>query len=146
MIRRDPSEVDLKEMEIEARYIDETEVHAEKRIPRDKGHTTIYEMPSNRTYLIKCSSGELFEFSDGTSSENKRKVEVFIVLWLRTGGFRIGNNETMIPAQVAALGKPSMAAYLDVTQEIDRERIAELLYVSKGTVDQYVSKVRREHR
>lgn len=146
MIEKDSSEVDWDKMELERVYIDDTELHAEKRIPRETQHTTVYEKPPNRTYLLKCSSGAIFEFGDGTASENERNMEIFIILWLRTGGFRIGDDETMVPAQVAALGKPSIAAYLDVTQEIDRNRIAELLRITKGTVDQYVSKVRREHR
>ena len=146
MIHKEPSDVNWDEMEIEYVYIDDTEVHAERRIPRETEHTTFYDEPTNRTYLIKCPSGEIFEFSNRTSSENERKADIFAVLWLRTGGFRVGDNQTMIPAQVAALGKPSMAAYLDVTQEIDRDRIGELLRISKGTVEQYISKVRRGHR
>lgn len=146
MIRRDPSDIDWEKMEIENVYIDETEVYGEKRIPQQHGQTTIYKKPSNRTYLVKCSSDKIFEFSEGTTSKNKKQVDTFIVLWLRTGGFRISDEETMVPAQVAALGKPSVAAYLDVTQRIDRKKIADLLFISKGTVEQYVSKVRREHR
>ncbi|SNR38371.1 hypothetical protein [Halorubrum vacuolatum] len=146
MIRREPSEVHWDELEIEHVYIDDTEVYGEKRIPRETEHTTFYDEPTNRTYVIKCNSGEIFEFSGGTASENERRADVFMTLWLRTGGFKIGDNQTMVPAQIAALGKPSIAAYLDVTQELDRNRIGELLRISKGTVEQYISKVRRGHR
>lgn len=136
---------------LEDEFLDGTELRAEPLMTREPpGWPTVggrsARTPPNRTYWVKTDGGKVFEFGDGSAAENSNKARAMAVLWYRSGGFEIGRDESMVPVKVAALGKPAIATYLGVTQPIDRDEIAELLNISKGTVEQYVSKVRRGHR
>ena len=105
-----------------------------------------YRVPSDRTYWVKTSENIVFEFGEGSRSENKNKAGAMAILWYRSGGFEMSESPSMIPVEIAAMGKPAMAAYLDVVHSTNREKIGEMLEISKGTVEQYISKVRRGHR
>lgn len=138
------------ENEVRQEFDDGTVIRAEPWIRREAPKTTrtiaYLRRPPNRTYWVKTSDDKVFEFSEQSGSINKNKAGAIAVLWYRSGGFKITDDCSLVPVKIAALGKPAIASYLDVTQNINREEIAELLNVSKGTVEQYVSKVRRGHR
>lgn len=142
---------DWEEKNLEHELEDGTELRTEPFIkvrepPEWSAKSGIYRRPPNRTYWVKTDGGKVFEFANGSAAENRNKAGAMAVIWSRSGGFEIGGDESMVPVKIAAMGKPAIATYLDVTQKIDREKIGDLLNVSKGTVEQYVSKVRRGHR
>lgn len=138
------------EKDVIQRFGDGTEIRREPWIRREAPETSFaiayLQRPPNRAYWVKTPSEKVFTFHNESGTKNRNKAGAMAVLWYRSGGFEIGDDESMIPVEIAAMGKPAIATYLDVTQNIEREIIAELLDISKGTVEQYVSKVRRGHR
>lgn len=105
-----------------------------------------FKIPDNQTFWVKTPDGTVFEFGSGTMSKNKNKAGAMAILWHRSGGFRITDSHSVIPVKIAAMGKPSIAAYLDTVHSVDREKIGDMLDTTKGTIEQYISKVRRGHR
>lgn len=117
-----------------------------RKAPETSPATTRTFIPDDRTYWVGTTDGKIFEFSGDSDITNRKNATIMAMLWGRSGGFKIVDDGEMVPVKVAVLGKPSIAAYLDVVQDMDRKTIAEKLDVSTGTVDQYISKVRRGHR
>jgi hypothetical protein len=138
------------DMELRRDFPDGTEVRVEPWIRREAPETTTtiayVKKQSNRTHWVNVPSDRVFEFSEGNSSDNRNKAGALAVLWYRSDGFEITDSQSTIPVEIAAMGKPAIATYLDVIHSTDRKRIGDLLDISKGTVDQYISKVRLGQR
>jgi hypothetical protein len=104
------------------------------------------EFPSNRTYWVETPDGDEFEFSNWSRSINRRRGQLLGELFGRTGGMKITTNSEVIPLKIAVMGKPAIAAYLDTVHTVSKEKIAEQLEVSLGTVEQYFSDFKEGRR
>lgn len=140
---------DSEDTEIKEKFPDGSKILTESWIKLTDSETATYSrfrIPSDRKYWVKTAEGTVYEFSEGDRSENRNKSGAFAMLWFQSGGFEISESESMVPVKIAAMGKPAIATYLDTIHCISRGKIGELLEIKEGTVEQYISKVRRGHR
>jgi hypothetical protein len=59
---------------------------------------------------------------------------------------KLTDTPDVIPVNIAVMGKPAMAAYLDTVHKVDKREIADELDVSLGTVEQYFSDFKEGRR
>jgi len=84
------------------------------------------------------------EYSDSKIAEIMGVTEYTAIKYYsevpRWDGFREGVvHNDLVPAQIAALGQPYIAAYLHVIPECSNSKIAEMMMLSESTVSQYLS-------
>lgn len=72
-----------------------------------------------------------------------RKGHRWIELWNQTGGTRPTDNADLIPTNVATLGKPAIAVYLNVVHDASKSEIASQLDVTVETARKYLTRFDR---
>lgn len=73
----------------------------------------------------------------------RRRSRAWVEIVHRADEFTVVRDANVVPVEIAALGKPAIAAYLDTLRLLSRSQIAEKLSVEERTVGQYVSRFRR---
>lgn len=141
---------DTENREVRREYDEGTMVYAEPPKRREAPETTrtiaYLRFPSDRTYWVETPDGREFEFSRGSRSINRRRGQLMGELWHRASDMKLTDTPDVIPVNIAVMGKPAMAAYLDTVHKVDKREIADELDVSLGTVEQYFSDFKEGRR
>ncbi len=109
---------------------------------RFKGDT-----PTITENAVPCKvteTGERFYFTPGNGRSSKTLATIFKELQTNLGPFKAPSSG--IPIEVASSGKAPIMAYLAVVHEKSDEEIAEVMSVSKSTVQQYLSHIKAGRR
>ena len=141
---------DTEDREVRREYDNGTTVYAEpverREAPEYSATIAYIRFPPDRTYWVETPDGRELEFSNGSRSINSRRGQLMGELWHRAGDMELTEDPDVIPVEIAVMGKPAMAAYLDTVHKVDKREIAEDLNVSLGTVEQYFSDFKEGRR
>lgn len=95
------------------------------------------------SYRVETSFGDEITLAGDIDQDGERRARLWIHLYDLVGGFKKPSRPTTIPLDVVVDGKPAVATYLYSVEEWDSESVADRLDVSRRTVWDYLSEIRR---
>jgi hypothetical protein len=137
MVRKRQNE----ERETIVEYDDGVKVIAVTTNPEDP----VWEHGPDR-FIVVDGSGDAYEINDGYYYGRERRALTLAELCRRVDNLKLSRDENFVPVEIAALGKPAIAAYLTTVHDLQAYEVGEKLDVSWKTAHQYVTHVKEGRR
>jgi hypothetical protein len=97
-------------------------------------------------YIVVDKTGDAYEIDDGYYPGRERRALALAQLCRHIDSLKIHRDQDLVPVDVAALGKPAIAAYLASVHDFLAHETGDALNVTWKTAHQYVTHVKEGRR